>query len=69
MYCDIVMECYSVTYSDEFRLYYTWQLSSGEGLRIQLVGVLQTHQGLCSTGGILLIWEVLAVCGYVGNEA
>lgn len=69
MYYDIVMECYSVIYSDEFRLYYTWQLSSGEGLRIQLVGVLQTHQGLCSTGGILLIREVLAVCGYVGNEA
>lgn len=49
--------------------FFTWQLSSGEGLRIQLVGVLKTHKGLCSTGGILLIWEVLPVCGYVGNEA
>lgn len=59
------MQCYMVIYSDEF----TWQRSSGKDLRIQLVGVLKTHQGLCSTSGIVLIWEVLPVCGYVGNEA
>lgn len=62
MYYNIVMECNMVINSDEFTLYFTWQLSSGKGLRIQLVGVLETHQGLCSTGGILLIWEVLSVC-------
>lgn len=52
-----------------FTLHFTWQLSFGKGFRIQLVGVLKTHQGLCSTGGVVLIWEVLPVCGYVGNEA
>lgn len=40
---------------------FTWQLSSGEGLRIQLVCVLKTHQCLCSTGGIFLIGEVLSM--------
>lgn len=46
----------------------TWQLSSGEGLRIQLVRVLKTHQRLGGTRLIFFIWEVLSVCGHVGNE-
>ncbi len=46
----------------------TWQLSSGESLRIQLVRVLKTHQCLGCTRLILLIWEILSVCGHVGNE-
>lgn len=46
----------------------TWQLSSGESLRIQLVRVLKTHQRLGCTRCILFIREVLSVCGHVGNE-
>lgn len=46
----------------------TWQLSSGEGLRIQLVRVLKTHQCLGCTRLILLIWEELSMYGHVRNE-
>lgn len=62
------MTCQLLIFYDKYTLGFTWQLSSGEGLRIQLIRVLKTHQRLCSTGGIFLIWEVLSVCGYVGNE-
>lgn len=54
--------------NDHNTLVSTWQLSSGEGLRIQLVSVLKTHQCLGCTCLVFFIREVLSVCGHVGNE-
>lgn len=46
----------------------TWQLPSGHGVGIQLVGVHQSGQSFGSSSLILIVGEVLPLGGQVGNE-
>ena len=46
----------------------TRQLSRGDGLRVQPVGVLQPHQGLGCPRLVVIIGEVLSLDGQVGDE-
>lgn len=46
----------------------TWQLSSGECVGVQLVGVHQPHQSFSSTSLILIIGEKLPLDGEVRDE-
>lgn len=62
--CDIFM----LFYIQHTHFLLTWQLSFGEGFRIQLVRVLQAHQCLGCTRLIFLVWEILSVYGHVGDE-
>lgn len=46
----------------------TWQLPSGHGVGVQLVGVHQSGQSFCSSSLVLIVGEVLPLGGQVGNE-
>ena len=39
----------------------TWQLAPGEALRVQLIGILETHESLGSPLLVLLVREILPV--------
>ena len=46
----------------------TWQLPRGDDVGVQLVGVLQPHQGFGGSGLVVIVGEVLPLDGEVGDE-
>lgn len=47
----------------------TWQVPSGEGVCVQVVGVLEPQEGLGCSSLILIIWEELPLDCHVGDKA
>ena len=46
----------------------TWQLTRGDGVGVQLVGVLQPHQSFGGARLVVVVWEALPLDGEVGDE-
>ncbi len=46
----------------------TWQLSGGDGVGVQLVGVQQPHQSFGGSGLVVIVGEVLPLDGEVRDE-